>query len=96
MKTGLLRGAILLAAPLFAVSAAATVSSDKDPQNVEQEQAENKAESASEEKPEALAAPEAKTEEKRICRRVRLDASSRRATKVCKTSEEWRLFNQRR
>ena len=39
---------------------------------------------------------EAKAEEKRICRRIRIDVSSRRATKVCKTAEEWRLFNQRR
>lgn len=43
----------------------------------------------------APAIPEAK-EEKRICRRVKLDISSRRATKVCKTKEEWREFNQRR
>ncbi|MBV7259896.1 hypothetical protein [Erythrobacter crassostreae] len=41
------------------------------------------------------AEPKAK-EEKRICRRVRTDASSRRATKVCKTKNEWREFNQRR
>ncbi|QFT77793.1 hypothetical protein [Erythrobacter sp. THAF29] len=43
----------------------------------------------------APAAPEAK-EEKRICRRVKLDMSSRRGTKVCKTADEWRQFNQRR
>lgn len=35
-------------------------------------------------------------EEKRICRRVKLDMSSRRGTKVCKTADEWRKFNQRR
>ncbi|MEP0191094.1 MAG: hypothetical protein ABJP70_10750 [Erythrobacter sp.] len=46
------------------------------------------------EAPTQVEKPEAK--EKTICRRVRLDASSRRATKVCKTSEEWRKFNQRR
>nr|WP_298927632.1 hypothetical protein [uncultured Erythrobacter sp.] len=40
--------------------------------------------------------PEVKAEEKRICRRVKLDMSSRRATKVCKTKDEWRDFNQRR
>ncbi|MEP2736505.1 MAG: hypothetical protein ABJP34_09410 [Erythrobacter sp.] len=39
-----------------------------------------------------VAAPEVK-EEKRICRRIRADASSRRKTKVCMTSVEWRKFN---
>lgn len=32
-------------------------------------------------------------EERRICRRVRLDAASRRGTRVCMTREEWRTFN---
>lgn len=41
----------------------------------------------------AIEAPE---EEERICRRVRVDASSRRATRVCLTREGWREFNQRR
>ena len=35
-------------------------------------------------------------EEERICRRIRTDASSRRATRVCLTREGWREFNQRR
>lgn len=32
-------------------------------------------------------------EDKRICRHVRLDMSSRRKTKVCRTVEEWRELN---
>ena len=32
-------------------------------------------------------------EEKRICRRIRTDMSSRRATRVCMTRSEWREFN---
>jgi hypothetical protein len=33
------------------------------------------------------------TEDKRICRYVRLDMSSRRKTKVCRTVDEWRELN---
>lgn len=40
-----------------------------------------------------VAAPEAK-EEKRICRRIRTDASSRRKSKVCMTADQWREANQ--
>ena len=31
--------------------------------------------------------------DKRVCRYVKLDASSRRKTKVCRTVEEWRELN---
>jgi len=85
MKTGILCAAALFAAP-FATGAALA----SDPEN---QQSSNK------EMPEAETiedADKAKAEEKRICRRVRLDASSRRGTKVCKTKDEWRDFNQRR
>ncbi len=85
MKTGILCAATLLIAPVVANAAIAS-----DPEN---EQA------ATKEMPQAEAgegAEKAKVEDKRICRRVRLDASSRRGTKVCKTKEEWREFNQRR
>lgn len=41
---------------------------------------------------ETAAAQEA-AEDKRICRYVKLDASSRRKTKVCRTVEEWRELN---
>jgi hypothetical protein len=35
----------------------------------------------------------AEQEDKRICRSVRADPSSRRKTKVCRTLEEWRHLN---
>lgn len=35
-------------------------------------------------------------EEERICRSIRVDASSRRKTRVCLTQEGWRQLNQRR
>ena len=35
-------------------------------------------------------------EEALICRSIRLDASSRRKTRVCRTQEGWRQLNQRR
>jgi hypothetical protein len=44
----------------------------------------------------APASTETAAEDKRICRRVKLDMSSRRATKVCRTPEEWRDLNQPR
>ena len=43
----------------------------------------------------AQVAPEAE-EDKRICRRIRTDMSSRRKTRVCLTADEWREMNQRR
>jgi hypothetical protein len=36
---------------------------------------------------------EATADPERICRYVKLDASSRRKTKVCRTVEEWRELN---
>lgn len=45
------------------------------------------------EKPELKTEEETKKEDKRICRYVRLDASSRRKTKVCRTKEGWRELN---
>jgi hypothetical protein len=32
-------------------------------------------------------------EDKRICRYVKLETASRRKTKVCRTTEEWRELN---
>ena len=43
--------------------------------------------------PEATAEPE---EEAVTCRYIRLDSSSRRKTRVCRTAEGWRQLNQRR
>ena len=39
------------------------------------------------------AATDEAAEDKRICRYVKLDMSSRRKTKVCRTTEEWRELN---
>jgi hypothetical protein len=36
---------------------------------------------------------EAAAENKRICRYVKLETASRRKTKVCRTTEEWRELN---
>ncbi|KPF65430.1 hypothetical protein IP79_02735 [Porphyrobacter sp. AAP60] len=36
---------------------------------------------------------DAATEDKRICRYIRLDMASRRKTKICRTTEEWRQLN---
>jgi hypothetical protein len=46
-------------------------------------------------KPDAEAAPgdSGAEADKRVCRYVKLDASSRRKTKVCRTVEEWRDLN---
>lgn len=44
-------------------------------------------------KPETEATPSDADADKRVCRYVKLDASSRRKTKVCRTVEEWRDLN---
>lgn len=38
-------------------------------------------------------AQDSATEGKRICRYVKLDTASRRKTKICRTSDEWRELN---
>lgn len=52
-------------------------------------------EAAQQPSPETANAPDAaaNADDARICRHVRLDASSRRKTKVCRTTEEWRELN---
>ncbi|MEL6737526.1 MAG: hypothetical protein AAFO28_01240 [Pseudomonadota bacterium] len=37
---------------------------------------------------------EEKVEEKEICKRIAAQAGSRRKTKVCKTREEWKAYNE--
>lgn len=77
---------------LFAIPAIAGEPEEETKSETAQEEAaKDKADEAA-----AIVIPEVKAEEKRICRRVKLDMSSRRATKVCKTKDEWREFNQRR
>lgn len=44
-------------------------------------------------KPETEATPAEADADKRVCRYVKLDASSRRKTRVCRTVEEWRDLN---
>ena len=89
MKTGLVGAALLLATPLFAASALETAPQEAPTPPASQEQ--SAVAPANEEEAEQ---PKAKEKaEKRICRRIRLDASSRRATRVCRTKEEWRQYN---
>ncbi len=75
-----LAGATLLA-PL-AATAAQSQPAEPAPPSDAQQQAE----------PQAEASPAA-DEDKRICRHVKLDAASRRKTKVCRTVAEWRELN---
>ncbi len=77
----------LLAAPLAALLTVPALA-DKDAPQTDAQKAEvaaneNKAEDETETK-----------KDKRICRHIRADASSRRKTKVCMTSDQWREANQ--
>lgn len=96
MKLTLPCVAVLFAAPLLATSAAAL---GLQAQPAEQPATATEAATADDTKPAEApvqAAPEVRPEEKLICRRVKLTMDSRRATKVCKTSDEWRAFNEER
>lgn len=97
MTKRILGVAALLAAPLFASSAVAANWGDG-PEI--KKQAEGEASTSEADTGKTTDSPakveEPKAEPKRICRRIRLDPSSRRASKVCMTSEEWRKFNQGR
>jgi hypothetical protein len=79
----------LVAAPAFAAPQA---KAEAEPQT-EAQSGDETAAKAGEAEPEANAEAE---EAKRICRRIRVDMSSRRGTRVCMTADEWREFNQRR
>lgn len=92
MKLPLLRSAAILAAPLFAASAFAA---QPEPQAGEATAEPEAEKSAQEGKDAAIVVPEVK-EEKRICRRIATDMSSRRKERVCLTKEDWRELNQRR
>jgi len=83
----------ILAAPALAVTAFAN--------EPEKESADTPSEATEPTETAVMTAEEQKVEpvakeEKRICRRIRTDISSRRKEKVCMTSEEWRAYNQRR
>lgn len=96
MKSGMLCAAALMAAPAFSVATLASEPEEKRTVDAQAEENEAEAQDKVEGESAVIETPEVKAEEKRICRRVKLDMSSRRATRVCKTKEEWRLFNQRR
>lgn len=89
MKSAKLCVAMTLAAALLAGPAVAV-------QQQPVEQPVTIEDTAKPEQPSELETPKAKTEEELICRRVKLTMDSRRATKVCKTAEEWRAFNEER
>jgi hypothetical protein len=76
---------LLLAAGLLPISLPAAGSQSAEPQASSKETPAGDAT----DKPEGDAA----AEDKRVCRFVKLDASSRRKTKVCRTAEEWRELN---
>ena len=73
------KAAFLFALPLFAAPAFA------------QPETEDKTEDR--EKVEKVEKVEETAEEKRICKRIAADMSSRRRTKVCLTRDEWKTFN---
>ena len=54
----------------------------------------SKAEEKASEKAEKKEAKEKKAEAKKICKRIMPQAGSRRSTKVCKTRDEWKAYNQ--
>lgn len=82
MRLPLALACALFVLPVATVANAAGQTAEKPPAS--EEPAEQSADDAAE---------DAVTEEKRICRYVKLDTSSRRKTKVCRTSEEWRELN---
>lgn len=83
-------GAALLIAPLAPAAAGlATTPTTPIPATTPEPEAKPAAPAAT---PDA-AAPEAAAEEKRICKSVRADPSSRRKTRVCRTADEWRELN---
>jgi len=93
--------ALGLASPAIAASSAQDTAAE---QAAETEEAKDEDASAVIEIP-AITAPEPRpsesveeteAEEEVICRSIRLDMSSRRKTRVCRTEEGWRELNQQR
>lgn len=74
MKSMFLRSGALVAASLLAISALAAQQAPAD---------------QTAEKSETAEAP-AEAEPERICRYIKLDTASRRKTKICRTTDEWR------
>lgn len=80
MTLRLPRAALLMALPLLAVPAFA------EPETPGDDAPETEASEKTEDNGEAT--------EKKICKRIAAQAGSRRATKVCRTREEWKTFNE--
>lgn len=73
-------------APLLATAALAGQQAPAaEPETAPAEQTAEKPETASETAPETTEA-----EPERVCRYIKLDMSSRRKTKICRTADEWR------
>lgn len=94
--------AFVFAAPLLTVSAMAHGAHQDMPKDEPAPEAQAEAQPQTSETQEqsapapasdAPAAQEEAKEEERICRRIRTDMSSRRATRVCLTRDEWRELN---
>ena len=79
MITRLPKAALLVALPLLAVPAFAEPETGPSEEIAEEEEVEQ--------------VETEEVEEKRICKRIAADMSSRRRTKVCKTREEWKAYN---
>ena len=79
-----MRLAMLAVAPMF-VCLAAPASADPATEEAEAEKTDKTEESASEPK-----------KDKRICRYVRTDPSSRRKERICLTAKQWRKANNQR
>jgi hypothetical protein len=75
----------VLAAPLLASAALAAQAAEPENEGETVEEQQAPAEKAE--------AEDDAAEPARICRYVRLDMASRRKTKVCRTTEEWRELN---
>ena len=82
-------GTALLIAPLAPAAAGLDTTPTPAPSAVPAPEAKPTAPAAT---PDAVT-PKATAEDKRICKSVRADASSRRKTRICRTAEEWRELN---
>lgn len=90
--------AFALTAPAFAMNPNAQVAQQAEEATTAADETQPEQGTAPE--PEAMpaerSAPNEAEEEELICRSIRLDMSSRRKTRVCRTEEGWRELNQRR
>lgn len=84
-----LRSGAAFAVLFSALFASAALSAQQAPTEAA-EPAPAEPESAKAETKDTAETAEAKTEDERICRHIKLDMSSRRKTKICRTTEEWR------